>query len=116
MSHDNDTSHVKTVEASCARKPWIAGMLSQLSPGLGHIYCGQVRTGLVLNLIAYLVLPVVLTVLMLMSARWATPALLAAVLVGAGLAFGSGWHSKRLARTLTDYRLQPLNRWCRSMP
>lgn len=101
----------KSLDDRRPRKAWVAGMLSQLSPGLGHIYCGHLRTGLVVNLVAYSVLPVGITLLVLMSARWATPLLLAVVFVGFALAFGSSWHSKRLATGLQDYRLGPLNRW-----
>ncbi|MBT7087156.1 MAG: signal peptidase I [Desulfobacterales bacterium] len=30
------------------RKPWLAGLLSLLFPGLGHIYCGKAKHGIIL--------------------------------------------------------------------
>jgi len=42
-----------------ARRPWLAGLLSVLVPGLGHVYLGEMRRGVALwsGLIALFVLP-----------------------------------------------------------
>ncbi|MCP4453307.1 MAG: hypothetical protein GY809_17750, partial [Planctomycetes bacterium] len=33
------------------RRPWIAAFLSLIMPGLGHIYCGKIQSGMAIMLI-----------------------------------------------------------------
>jgi signal peptidase I len=53
------------VPVSNGRKPWIAVVLSLLSTGLGHIYCGKIVTGLALFLVSLLFAPVAVIVALL---------------------------------------------------
>lgn len=39
------------------RKPWIAGLLSLLQPGLGHVYDGETRKALIIYLTPFLLIP-----------------------------------------------------------
>ena len=47
------------------RKPWLAGVLSGVQPGLGQLYNGQPSKAIVLALLPYLVAGPILTVLLL---------------------------------------------------
>jgi signal peptidase I len=37
-----------TVNTAHQRRPWIAALLSLVMPGLGHVYCGDIESGIVL--------------------------------------------------------------------
>jgi signal peptidase I len=47
------------------RKPWLAGLLSFLLPGLGHIYCGQAKRGIIIYVILEIIVLVALASLLL---------------------------------------------------
>lgn len=47
------------------RKPWVAGLLAFLTIGLGHIYSGEIKKGLILYLGQGLVLAVILLLLVI---------------------------------------------------
>jgi signal peptidase I len=39
------------VQNNSGRKPWVAGVLTGLAPGLGQVYCGQWQKGLIYHLL-----------------------------------------------------------------
>jgi signal peptidase I len=97
------------------RKPWIAVVLSAILPGLGHIYCGQIVTGVVLMFMVSLFFPVLIfdtnrvkpttadaqTGLLLMFS-------LMTILVGVGALIDS---YRQARRTRYDYELKDYNKW-----
>ncbi len=93
------------------RKPWIAGLLSFLLPGLGHLYSGQAKRGLlvygislaiqVISLIAFINLPlptftIFLPFLVIISARMIFPTVDAIITT---------------RRTTDTYQAKAYNRW-----
>ena len=90
------------------RRPWIAGLLSLISPGVGHIYCGRFGKGLVLFFVDAVALPGMLGVLpMALGYRigWG-----ASLLAGAGIWVYSILDARRIARrTSPAYALKEYN-------
>ena len=86
------------VPASTARKPWVAAILSLLSTGLGHIYCGNIVTGLVLFLLSLLFAPVAVLVAFLHPSTAALLGLIASFLAVIGAYIFAVLHSYALAR------------------
>lgn len=50
------------------RKPWLAALLTFITIGLGHVYCGKAQKGIVLFLLGQLVFGVILSILLSYSA------------------------------------------------
>ena len=42
------------------RKLWMAGILSIIQPGLGHVYNGEIRKSLIIYLLPFLLLPLLI--------------------------------------------------------
>jgi len=88
---------------SSPRKPWLAGLLSFLWPGLGQVYNGRTRRGLVLlGLAAAWQL---LGIGAVESFRWWVSSLVGYLL----LSLYAAWDGYRVARSLDEYRLGPKN-------
>jgi len=93
------------------RKSVSAVALSLLMPGLGHLYCGRIVTGLVLAFLSSISMLVFFLMLVVRTPSW-TPSL--AVLLAASFsialfAFVDSW---RLARRIgKSYVLKDYNRW-----
>ena len=92
------------------RKPWLAGLLSFIQPGLGHVYCGSWKKALNFYLFSKLIM---LTMIALML--WFP---IAKINVLLGLIVMLGFyvflirHSFVMARQKGEtYQLQPINRW-----
>jgi signal peptidase I len=91
------------------RRPWLAGVLTLLVPGLGHVYAGRARRGLVLVAGFF-----VLAVAMLELGMWipvpAARLLSLALLVG-GLVY-LVWDAVSSATAVrTSFQPKPYNRW-----
>lgn len=84
-----------TLELTFARKPWIASSLSLICPGLGHLYCGNARRGLVLYATSLLFGP--LLVGLAACAQW-PPLLFLCLVALAGLAVLCVWSVRDAAR------------------
>ncbi len=93
-----------------ARNPKIAGLLSQCCPGLGHIYAGDIRRGLLV--LAGVDLPLVLGALLIV-APWGNLRLAMALWIFAiAVGIWSYFDVKKVVRaTRTDYRLKDYNHW-----
>ncbi len=94
------------------RKPWLAGLLSLLMPGLGQIYNGQAKRGLLLYClfwIAYLA-AVITTIALPFSFKFAVLILMliSAYLVYLYVILDSIRNARRLVNT---YQLKSYNKW-----
>jgi len=90
------------------RKPWIAGLLTFFSIGLGHIYAGEAKRGLILYLGQSIVL------LSLLSLFVAPFVIALAVILVCGFAYFTFCFldSVKCARAgKTEYRLKKYNKW-----
>lgn len=47
------------------RKPWIAGLISFIWPGIGHIYCGEAKRGIMLYFFLLIAIPILCILLLL---------------------------------------------------
>ena len=101
--------------ASRARRPWVAVVLTILTPGLGHLYAGAPRRALgfwFLGLVAGVVIVAMLSAVASLSVVPA-PLLLVAALLGSVLIVGSiAWSAARTARSAgIDFVPRGFNRW-----
>ena len=90
------------------RKPWIAGLLSFIADGLGHIYSGSAKRGIwIITIVAFLFLPITLFIFTL-SLEWAIGfGLLALLSIKTFIIIDS----TRIARNKTsEYLLKPYNK------
>ena len=94
------------------RKPWLAGLLSFFSPGLGHFYSGQLATGLFL-IGLYLIAPVFWSLSLLFPGN-----LLFLILLAGGFLFAvliycfQVGHAVWVARQQGEqYELKSYNKW-----
>ncbi|NLH15578.1 MAG: signal peptidase I [Phycisphaerae bacterium] len=93
------------------RRPWTAVALSLLLPGLGHIYCGDIKSGLPVILII-MMFPLLWMVGTLKEGRIIGPLafmMWGIVLLATILASIHVWFLAR--QTRWDYRLKDYNRW-----
>ncbi len=88
------------------RRPWLATLLSLITPGLGHLYLGKLRLALLTTIIGSIV-TVTLIVLLPRS-----PILLFFLIVTALVyLIGSALHAYMLATKIGDFNLRPYNKW-----
>lgn len=93
------------------RRPWTAILLSLLLPGLGHVYCGDIKSGLSVILIV-MIFPLLWMVGTLKEGRVIGPfafLMWGIVLLTTLVAAVHAWVLAR--RTRWDYRLKDYNRW-----
>ena len=90
------------------RKPWLAGLVSLLVPGLGHLYAGRPREAAVAFLVSELAITTVLVPVFLL-----VPPLnvLIAILGLLVLVIGIPLHAARAASASPAYQLRWYNRW-----
>ena len=94
-----------------ARSPWIAAVLSLFSTGLGHIYSGQIVTGLILFLMSLLFAPVAVLAAHLGSSTVILIGLLLAAFVVVAIYLFAVADSFRAARKAGQhYQLRDYNR------
>jgi len=85
------------------RIPFIAAFLSFFCPGLGHIYCGELRKGIVLYFLAYIATVLILFMCMLFSAYFIIPIIILYVSVIVS--------SVQSAKRKLEYNLKFYNIW-----
>ncbi len=91
------------------RKPWVAGLLSLLMPGLGQMYNGQVKKGLFFYCFS---LAVKLTASFLIIALWVPFNFVIPVLLGLSFLLYILLDAIRTAKRLGDtYQLRAYNKW-----
>lgn len=109
MTYNNLASAVQTSSSDHPRRPWLAVLLTFLTPGLGHVYSGRLARGVIL-LITLWALIVVVSSLSLAAPnpllRMATLGLLALVYL---LIVADAWRTASRARSAFEVR--PYNQW-----
>jgi signal peptidase I len=108
-------THPEMPQASCARRPWVAVVLTILTPGLGHLYAGAPRRALgfwVLSLAAGVAMVAILSAVAILSVVPGSLLLVAGIL-GTPLIIGLiAWSAARTARNAgVDFVPRRYNRW-----
>jgi signal peptidase I len=108
-------THPEMPQASCARRPWVAVVLTILTPGLGHLYAGAPRRALgfwVLSLAAGVAMVAILSAVAILSVVPGSLLLVAGIL-GTPLIIGLiAWSAARTARNAgVDFVRRRYNRW-----
>ena len=108
-------THPDMPQASRARRPWVAVVLTLLTPGLGHLYAGAPRRALgfwLLSLTAGTAIVATLSFVAMLSMVPA-PLLLVAGVLGTVLTLGwVAWSAARTARNAAiDFVPRGFNRW-----
>jgi signal peptidase I len=95
------------------RKWWISGILSLLSPGLGHVYCGQARKGIFFLFVGNYLLPfLLLQSITLYLGTLSLSILYAIILLLLGFYIVVIIDAVRLANRLKfEYQLKKYNKW-----
>ena len=94
------------------RKPSTAINLSIISPGLGHIYCGQIAKGLILEFITCMTIPAFLLTFFAASSILRTAGIIGLLAVSVVVYLIAIIDSSYAARhTKHDYELKDYNRW-----
>src|SRR5438105_13388501 len=89
--------------------PWVAALLTVLTPGLGHLYIGQARRGIGLFILVMIADTLLMFAMMGVLARFWMFATSLALLLGLWVFIVID--AVRRARTLAAYPLQSPNRW-----
>lgn len=94
------------------RKPWLAGLLSGLLPGLGQLYNGQPKKAIVLALLPYLLVGPILAWLLLYAPLHPPYNLLLPLLLLLAVLVAIVRDATRVARQNENhYELKPYNKW-----
>lgn len=94
------------------RKPWLAGLLSGLQPGLGQLYNGEVKKAVLLALLASVLMAYVYAGLMIYGPFSLLHNLLLVMLLALTTYVLIIRDAMRVARSLGDsYELKPFNKW-----
>jgi signal peptidase I len=99
-------------KVSPRRKPWIAGLLSGLQPGLGQLYNGQHKKAIVLALVPFLVVGPISLWLLIYAPLHPPYNILLPVLLAAAVLVAIVRDATRVARQQGDtYQLRRYNKW-----
>jgi len=99
-------------KVSPRRKPWIAGLLSGLQPGLGQLYNGQHKKAIVLALFPFFVVAPVFLWLLIYAPLHPPYNLLLPILLVVAVLVAIVRDAMRVARQQGDtYQLRPYNKW-----
>jgi signal peptidase I len=92
------------------RRPWLAALLSLVTPGLGHLYAGRARTAALAFLCSVPAAMLVLGAPLFLPVR---PLNVLVALIGFLLVVvGIPWHAAKVAGAAPqEYELRPYNRW-----
>jgi len=107
-----DKAELRTQKITERRIPWIAGLLSILVLGLGHVYCGQAKRGIRWYCILWLI--GLATAIIMLAVPTPTNIALMTIATAAGFVFYIYViiDSIRTARKIDDtYHLKTYNRW-----
>jgi signal peptidase I len=92
------------------RHIWLAVLMSLIMPGLGQVYCGRLKRGLVLNFLNILPLPIIIGLFSLSDSPSLMQIVIAMILAGGIVQLTAIIDSVFLAkRTGTDYQLKDYN-------
>jgi signal peptidase I len=91
------------------RHIWLAVLLSLIMPGLGQIYCGRLKRGIVLNFLNILPLPIIIGLFSLSDSPVLMQIAIALVLAGGIVQLTAIIDSAFLAKRLAGYQLKDYN-------
>jgi signal peptidase I len=98
------------VQNKYKRHVWLAVLLSLIMPGLGQIYCGRFKRGLVLNFLHILPLPIIIGLFSLSDSPALTKMAIVLILAGVMVFLVAIFDSAFLAiRTSAEYQLKDYN-------
>jgi len=108
-------THPEMPQASRARRPWIAVVLTILTPGLGHLYAGAPRRALgfwVLSLAAGIAIVAIVSAVAILSVVPGSLLLVAGILSTPVIVGLIAWSAARTARNAgVDFVPRSYNRW-----
>lgn len=94
------------------RKPWLAGLLSSLQPGMGQLYNGQLKKAILLAVFPFLVIGPILTGLMIYAPLHPPYNVVLPILLAVALLVAIVRDATRVARQQRNsYELKPYNKW-----
>ena len=100
----------QVVQNRCKRHIWLAVLLSLIMPGLGQVYCGRLKRGLVLNFLNILPLPIIIGLFSLSDSPMLMQIVIALILAGGMVQLTAIFDSAFLAkRAGIDYQLKDYN-------
>ena len=92
------------------RRIWLAILLSLIMPGLGQVYCGRLKRGLVLNFLNILPLPIIIGLFTLSDSPALMQIAIALILAGGTVQLAAIFDSVFLTiRTSSGYKLKDYN-------
>ena len=91
------------------RHIWLAVLLSLILPGLGQVYCGRLKRGLVLNFLNILPLPIIIGLFSLSNSPSLMHIVIALILAGGMVQLTAIIDSVFLAKRSTGYQLKDYN-------
>ena len=91
------------------RRIWLAVLLSLILPGLGQVYCGRLKRGLILNFLNILPLPIIIGLFSLSDSPMLIQVVIALVLAGGMVQLTAIIDSAFLAKRSADYQLKDYN-------
>ena len=91
------------------RRIWLAVLLSLILPGLGQVYCGRLKRGLVLNFLNILPLPIIIGLFSLSNSPSLMHIVIALILAGGMVQLTAIIDSVFLAKRSTGYQLKDYN-------
>jgi len=91
------------------RRIWVAVLLSLIMPGLGQVYCGRLKRGLVLNFLNILPLPIIIGLFSLSNSPVLMQIVIALVLAGGMVQLTAIIDSAFLAKRSAGYQLKDYN-------
>ena len=91
------------------RRIWLAALLSLIMPGLGQVYCGKLKRGLILNFLNILPLPIIIGLFSLSDSPSLMQIVIALVLAGGMVQLTAIIDSAFLAKHSAGYQLKDYN-------
>ena len=91
------------------RRIWLAILLSLIMPGLGQVYCGRLKRGLVLNFLNILPLPIIIGLFSMSNSQSLMQIVIALILAGGMVQLTAIIDSVFLAKRAGGYQLKDCN-------
>jgi len=91
------------------RRIWLAVLLSLIMPGLGQVYCGRLKRGLLLNFLNILPLPIIIGLFSLSNSPELMQIVIALILAGGTVQLTAIIDSAFLAKCSAGYQLKDYN-------
>lgn len=99
----------QVVQNRYKRRIWLAVLMSLIMPGLGQVYCGRLKRGLVLNFLNILPLPIIIGLFSLSDSPSLMQIVIALVLAGGIVQLAAIIDSAFLANRSAGYQLKDYN-------